>query len=127
VQVATLQHLGKRLAVASAPGRRFIDMKTQFGPAVALMTLMTWAVPALAQDCKAEITAMGSQAGPAQSDAERVARVYWRDAVSRAYGSAYADWDASRDTKMECLKQGEDAYLCWATATPCRAERLQIE
>jgi hypothetical protein len=95
--------------------------------AAGLVMATAWMMPALA-DCKSEVTTMGAPAGPGQSDAERVARVYWRGAVAQTYGSEYADWDAAQNASMECIQQSEDTYLCWATATPCSKEqRLLFE
>ncbi len=86
---------------------------------MASVVVLVFVVPVFAGDCKPEYTAQGDMAGPAQSDAERVARVYWRNQVSRKYGPRYSDWNKAGDARMECIKLNADTYRCWATATPC--------
>lgn len=80
-----------------------------------------------APQCQPEFVAQGAMAGPAQSDAELVARVYWRNQVSRTYGSQYADWNNARNARIECIRLNSDTYQCWATATPCLSGRLILE
>jgi hypothetical protein len=41
-------------------------------------------------DCQPELVAMTGESGPAQSDAEHVARVTWETVAARTYGNAYA-------------------------------------
>jgi hypothetical protein len=94
-----------------------VTTRLRLGLAFAVTAL--WAIPASAQECKPEMTAAGSLAGPAQSDAERMARLFWQTRVSQTYGSRYADWKAARNQKMECQQQSGDSYQCWATAEPC--------
>ena len=70
-------------------------------------------------DCKSELVAMTGESGPAQSDAERVARVTWEAQAAKAYGSEYSHWAKADHRKIECEKHTSDSYQCWATATPC--------
>ncbi len=70
-------------------------------------------------DCKPELVAMTGESGPAQSDAERVARVTWEAQAARTYGNQYSHWSNADHRKIECEKRSSDSYQCWATANPC--------
>jgi hypothetical protein len=70
-------------------------------------------------ECMPALVGMNGLGGPAQADAERVARHNWEFAASQKYGSAYSQWNKAADRKIECEKQTTDGYQCWATARPC--------
>jgi hypothetical protein len=76
--------------------------------------------PAVAQDCKKEITASGN-ARPTQAWAKSLADNMWKKQVQATYGEQYEEIGNAKDVNYRC-SGSSFGRRCTLTAVPCRVE-----
>lgn len=77
------------------------------------------ATPAPAQDCKAAISASGSQR-ITQNGARSSVQASWRTEVRAQHGEQYQELEYAKDVTYRCSRATAGLTRCSITAQPCR-------